>query len=116
VPDIADWCIVDLLQADGALARVAIERRDPVRRELAHSSRKVFSAHGTYGSGTSAAVEDIERIPQLGGFHSATLVSGCNASTVERSKEDGFSLLQTHRTGHPHRTGPCLTRGMRVIA
>jgi hypothetical protein len=40
-------------------------------------------------------VEDIERFPYLEGFHSATLVSGCNASTVERSKEDDFSLLQT---------------------
>jgi signal transduction histidine kinase len=43
VPGIADWCVVDLLQADGALARVAIEHRDPVRRELAHRLRECFA-------------------------------------------------------------------------
>jgi signal transduction histidine kinase len=42
VPDIADWCVVDLLQADGTLARVAIEHRDPVRLELAHRLRERF--------------------------------------------------------------------------
>jgi signal transduction histidine kinase len=42
VPDIADWCVVDLLQADGTLARVAVEHRDPVRRELAHKLRECF--------------------------------------------------------------------------
>ena len=35
VPEIADWCVVDLLQADGTLARVAIEHRDPARRHSA---------------------------------------------------------------------------------
>jgi signal transduction histidine kinase len=42
VPDIADWCAVDLLQVDGTLARVAIEHRDPVRLELAHRLRQWF--------------------------------------------------------------------------
>jgi signal transduction histidine kinase len=35
VPSVADWCVVDLLQRDGAIARVAIAHRDPARRELA---------------------------------------------------------------------------------
>ncbi len=42
VPDIADWCVVDLLQLDGTLARVAIEHRDPVRLEVAHRLRQYF--------------------------------------------------------------------------
>ncbi len=42
VPDMADWCVIDLLQADGALARVAVEHRDPVRREAAHRLREFF--------------------------------------------------------------------------
>ncbi len=42
VPDIADWCVVDLLQADGTLSRVAIAHRDPVRHELAHRLRECF--------------------------------------------------------------------------
>jgi hypothetical protein len=29
VPDIADWCVVDLVQDDGSMARVAVEHRDP---------------------------------------------------------------------------------------
>ena len=42
VPDIADWCVVDLLQPDGALARVAIEHRDPVRLEVARRLQQRF--------------------------------------------------------------------------
>lgn len=35
VPEIADWCIIDLLRQDGALIRVATEHRDPNRKQLA---------------------------------------------------------------------------------
>jgi signal transduction histidine kinase len=42
VPDVADWCVVDLLQADGTLGRVAIAHRDPLRRELAHHLQEFF--------------------------------------------------------------------------
>ena len=42
VPDIADWCVVDLLQPDGVLARVAVEHRDPVRLELARRLQQRF--------------------------------------------------------------------------
>src|SRR5687768_9895478 len=51
VPDIADWCVVDLLQADGALARVAIEHRDPVRRALARRLRDCFPPRADATSG-----------------------------------------------------------------
>lgn len=34
VPEIADWCIIDLLQEDGTLQRVATEHRDPQRAVL----------------------------------------------------------------------------------
>lgn len=37
VPDVADWCAVDLLGEDGTLARVATEHRDPNRAELAQA-------------------------------------------------------------------------------
>jgi signal transduction histidine kinase len=35
VPEIADWCIIDLLRDDGTLVRVATEHRDPNREGLA---------------------------------------------------------------------------------
>src|SRR5688500_15508858 len=35
VPEIADWCIIDLLRHDGTLVRVATEHRDPNREQLA---------------------------------------------------------------------------------
>ena len=37
VPEIADWCIIDLLGSDGTLVRVAAEHRDPDREELARA-------------------------------------------------------------------------------
>jgi signal transduction histidine kinase len=42
VPEIADWCVVDLLQPDGALARVAVEHRDAIRHELAQRLQQCF--------------------------------------------------------------------------
>ena len=42
VPDIADWCVVDLMQDDGSLARVAIEHKDPARLALAQQLQDNF--------------------------------------------------------------------------
>ncbi|HEY3081414.1 MAG TPA: ATP-binding protein [Chloroflexota bacterium] len=35
VPDLADWCIVDLVQGDGSVRRIAVVHADPARAELA---------------------------------------------------------------------------------
>src|SRR5688500_12570069 len=42
VPGIADWCVVDLIQDDGQIARVAIEHRDPSRLALAQTLQANF--------------------------------------------------------------------------
>jgi signal transduction histidine kinase len=42
VPGIADWCVVDLMQDDGQIARVAIEHRDPSRLALAQKLQDNF--------------------------------------------------------------------------
>jgi signal transduction histidine kinase len=42
VPGIADWCVVDLMQDDGRMARVAIEHSDPSRLALAHKLQEDF--------------------------------------------------------------------------
>jgi PAS domain S-box-containing protein len=35
VPEVADWCMVDVVEADGVLRRVAVAHADPERRDLA---------------------------------------------------------------------------------
>lgn len=42
VPSIADWCVVDLMQYDGRMARVAIEHSDSSRLALAHKLQEDF--------------------------------------------------------------------------
>jgi PAS domain S-box-containing protein len=42
VPDLADWCAVDLAQTDGSYERVAVEHIDPAKVELAHELRRRF--------------------------------------------------------------------------
>lgn len=44
VPDIADWCVVDLLQDDGSIGRVAIAHKDPARRQLAEDLQHHYPA------------------------------------------------------------------------
>jgi PAS domain S-box-containing protein len=44
VPHFADWCTVDLVDADGALERVAIAHVDPARVDLAHRLVAAFPA------------------------------------------------------------------------
>ena len=39
VPQMADWCSIDLLDADGALVRVATEHRDPRQQHLLQALR-----------------------------------------------------------------------------
>jgi signal transduction histidine kinase len=44
VPDIADWCVVDLLQEDRSLVRVAIAHKDPARQQLAEELQRHYPA------------------------------------------------------------------------
>lgn len=56
VPDICDWCVVDVLQTDGTLARVAIAHRDPVRHDLARRLQQCFPPHVDATSGPANVV------------------------------------------------------------
>jgi PAS domain S-box-containing protein len=50
IPEMADWCAVDLLKADGRLERVALTHADPALREEAlELSRRYPPAAGTPG-------------------------------------------------------------------
>ena len=42
VPYFADWCAVDVQEADGSIQRVAVAHRDPARVALAH---ELFRRH-----------------------------------------------------------------------
>jgi signal transduction histidine kinase len=42
VPQIADWCAIDLLQDDGSLRRVSVQHVDPAKIELAHDLMKRY--------------------------------------------------------------------------
>jgi signal transduction histidine kinase len=46
VPEVADWCAVDLICEDGSLARGAVCHRDPERRDLADELRSLPTAAG----------------------------------------------------------------------
>ena len=56
VPDIADWCVVDLLQDDGSMARVAVEHRDPARLALANDLQERFPPRPDAASGPAHVI------------------------------------------------------------
>ena len=56
VPSIADWCVVDLMQDDGRMARVAIEHRDPELLALAHKLQEDFPPLAGASAGPSHVV------------------------------------------------------------
>ena len=43
VPDLADWCFVDLLQEDGGFARMAVANADPANAALARRLRRSYA-------------------------------------------------------------------------
>jgi signal transduction histidine kinase len=42
VPDMADWCAIDVLAADGSLQRLAVAHIDPAKVELAHEIHRRY--------------------------------------------------------------------------
>lgn len=49
VPQIADWCAIDLLQEDGILRRVAVHHIDPAKIEMAHDLIRRYPPHPESG-------------------------------------------------------------------
>src|SRR5207245_1536884 len=39
VPDLADWCSVDVLEVDGSIRRIAVAHADPMKADLARKVR-----------------------------------------------------------------------------
>ncbi|HKG20583.1 MAG TPA: PAS domain S-box protein, partial [Blastocatellia bacterium] len=42
IPDFADWCIIDALEEDGRISRVAVAAADPMKRETLLQMQKAF--------------------------------------------------------------------------
>jgi len=56
VPELGDWCLVDLVEPDGSFERVAVGYADPARVELARSAER------HYGPPTLTAQHGIDRV------------------------------------------------------
>ena len=51
VPDFADWCTVDMVEADGTVSRLAVAHVDPTKVELAHDLYQRHPARPDQASG-----------------------------------------------------------------
>jgi PAS domain S-box-containing protein len=56
VPQIADWCAVDLLDEDGGIRRVAIHHRDPAKLELAERLLRDYAPSLDQDGGVSEVI------------------------------------------------------------
>jgi PAS domain S-box-containing protein len=53
VPRLADWCVIDLLEEDGTVRRVAVACADATKQPLAEELRRSYPAHPDRAEGTS---------------------------------------------------------------
>ncbi|HET9014089.1 MAG TPA: GAF domain-containing protein [Thermomicrobiaceae bacterium] len=58
VPVLADWCAVDIVDADGSLRRLGAAAADPADEALANNLRRQTSPEGARGSSVAAVVRD----------------------------------------------------------
>ena len=67
VPDLADWCSVDVLEADGSLSLIALAHVDPAKVEWAHELRRRFPADPDNPTGVAHVVRTgvSELIPEI---------------------------------------------------
>jgi PAS domain S-box-containing protein len=68
VPRIADWCVVDMVEDDGGLRRLAVAHTDPAKVELAYELHRRFptpadAPHGPYHVLRTGEPELVPEIP-----------------------------------------------------
>ncbi|TMK63399.1 MAG: GAF domain-containing protein [Actinobacteria bacterium] len=56
VPDLADWCAIDVVQDDGSLRQITSRHPDPAKEELLLELRRRFRARVGGGAGVAAVV------------------------------------------------------------
>jgi len=69
VPYLADWCIVDILEEDGFLDRVAVVHQDPQKVAMAHELQELYppdpdEPHGVAGALRTGRSELVAEIPE----------------------------------------------------
>ena len=62
VPEVADWCAVDLVEGPDALRRVAVQHSDPERVALAHALAERFPEHRNQDSVTWQVIDKGEPV------------------------------------------------------
>ncbi|HET6883624.1 MAG TPA: ATP-binding protein [Pirellulales bacterium] len=67
VPSFADWCAVDMLDADGTLRRLAVAHVDPAKVELAHELHRRYPPDPSSGRGIWRIVRSgqSELVPEI---------------------------------------------------
>ena len=63
VPALADWCVVDVLDEEGALQRLAVAHIDPAKIELAQTVQQRYPADPNASQGVHAVIRS--GVPQL---------------------------------------------------
>lgn len=81
VPDIADWCAVDLVE-DGAIRRVAVEHPDPAKVQLARRLKELDPSDPGASLGVAQVIRtgEPELVPEIPGR-----VRFCSPHTTHRS-------------------------------
>ncbi len=84
VPDLADWCAVDVLEADGSLSLIALAHVDPEKVEWARELRRRFPTKPDDPSGIAHVVRTgvSELIPEV----TQDLIDAANISDPELSE------------------------------
>jgi signal transduction histidine kinase len=73
IPDLADWCAVDILGDDGSLARVAVAHADPARETPSRELALLYTPSAT-------ALEGVPKVLRTRSPHVIQSVSGASAS------------------------------------
>ncbi|MHB8877042.1 MAG: PAS domain-containing sensor histidine kinase [Myxococcaceae bacterium] len=62
VPYLADWCVIDLLEPDGAVRRVAVVHSDPLKAPVATRLQQLSAAHRTDATGVPLPQPIVHRV------------------------------------------------------
>jgi PAS domain S-box-containing protein len=102
VPELADWCAVDMMGDGGALRRLAVVHRDPEKVELAYRVARLYPPDPAAAYGTS-------RIVQTG---RPELIPEIPSELIERAAQDPEHLRVLRELGLRSYIGvPMLSRG-----
>jgi PAS domain S-box-containing protein len=67
VPRLGDWCVIDVLEEDGSIARYAVAHADPERQHLVEALRERYPAHADANEGLPLAIRtgESQLIPEV---------------------------------------------------